>query len=153
MLLVPLPCPPDFEAGDGCVAAGTPPEKRKEDARTLYMNNYETLSNLDRTRGLAPPEIVSFALELGARMPTDPAAASIRSFALSSLRSSMGCSMLAESKAIEKELVEDAEPDRRETWLRATDDYCASNCEEVPSFAQCMPDTFIPGASPDCWSP
>jgi len=154
MLLVPLPCPPDFAAGRPCVATGATPTARKDEAQALALQITELRSRNDGSRHAWDPAFVGAALELAARMPTDVTAAAIREEALRPLRTEThgGCSIAMESTVIARELEGHPETPRRETWLKAS----ASPhfpCQGRPSFAQCMPQTFTPGPGANCWSP
>lgn len=154
MLLMPLPCPPDFAAGDGCIAAGASPQARRNDAEALALRVSELRQRSDHSRHAWNPEFVAAALELAARMPTHPSVAAIRDEALAPLRADIygGCAVVMESDAMSRELEGQSEAHRRETWLEtsASPHYA---CRTQPSFVQCMPETFTPGAGSNCWSP
>lgn len=154
MLLMPLPCPPDFAAGDGCIAAGASPQARRDDAEALALRVSELRQRSDHSRHGWNPDFVGAALELAARMPTHPSVAAIRDEALAPLRTGTygGCAIVMESDAVSRDLEGHGEAQRRETWIEplGSPHYA---CRTQPSFVQCMPETFTPGVGSNCWSP
>src|SRR5690606_34320056 len=122
MLLMPLPCPPDFAAGDGCIAAGASPQARRNDAEALARRVSQLRQRSGHSWHAWHPEFVAAALALAARMPTRPCVAAIRDEALAPLRADIygGCAVVMESDAMSRELEGQSEVQRRETWLETS---------------------------------